>query len=66
MKDRDKSSEVFKSTQKSNNKADDYYDAMHKDSLIMKQDILNPIAFAGSNNADILYYHQYTKAPDTN
>ena len=64
MKDRDKSSELFKSTQQSNNKTDDYYDAMHKDSLIMQQEILNPIAFVGSNNTDILYYYQSTKAPD--
>ena len=59
-----KSIKLFTSTQQSYNKRDDYYDAMHKDDLMMKQYILNTIAFSASNNADTLYYHQDMKAPD--
>ena len=61
-----KSIKLFTSTQQSYDKRDDYYDAMHKDNLMMKQYILNTIAFSASNNADTLYYHQDMKSSHTN
>ena len=38
---------------------------MHKENLSIQQDMLNPVAFVASNNADTHYYHQAMKALDT-
>ena len=64
IRESNKSSKFFTSTQESNDKCGDCYDVMYKGDLRMQQDTLNTIAFAAINNTETLYYYQSMNSPD--
>jgi hypothetical protein len=41
-----------------------YYKAMHEDDYLLRNEMMNPIAFLSHANKDTMYFHEAMQAPD--